>query len=199
MHVSRHEDHYWAEDQMHGKKKTNAKMLWMVENLIPCMWIRLIIFLITRLFLSLCSPPVREQDAVGIVRGGTVLPGLLFFAHFKSEVMGHFRRLLLHTPNCQYAVITKGPFPLEISIAYVHCTQNYKAALDVLRVSQWTELCDSMCFDIAALLTDRQRFCVILHPVHAGKTWSTCSHNLRFNEEKLQTHWEGNYGFLNRC
>lgn len=83
------------------------------------------------LSLSLCSPPVREQNAIGIVRGGTVLPGLLLFTHFKSEVMGHFGRLLLHTPNCQYTVITKGPFSLEISTAYVHCTQNYKAVLGV--------------------------------------------------------------------
>lgn len=104
-------------------------MLLMLQNLIVCLWIRPIFSLIICLFLALppCSPSVHEQNATGIIRGGTVLLGLFLCTHFKSEVMGHFRRLLLHTHNCQYTVITKGPFSSEISIAYVHCTQ--KAAL----------------------------------------------------------------------
>lgn len=48
------------------------------------------------LLLSPCSPRVHEQNTIGIIRGGTVLLGLLLSTHFKSEVMGHFRRLLLH-------------------------------------------------------------------------------------------------------
>ena len=128
MHISKHIDLHWAKDQTQRgrKKRMTDKILLMVENLILCLWISLIFFPIICLFLSLCSPPVREQNAADIVRGGTVLPGLLLFTHFKSEVMGHFRRLLLHTPNCQYTVITKGPFSSEISTAYVHCTHNYK-------------------------------------------------------------------------
>lgn len=128
MHVSEHANLYWAEGQMQGGKKSLNNRMWLIEeNLIPCRWKGLIFFPIICLSLSLCSPPVREQNAVGSVTGGTVLPGLLRFTHFKSEVMGHFRRLLLHTPNCQYTVITKGPFSLEISIAYVPRTQNHKA------------------------------------------------------------------------
>lgn len=117
MHVSQRVDFYWAKDQIQIKKGMNAKMLLTVENVILWLWIKLILNPIICLFHSLCNHPVREQNAIGIVRGGTVLPGLLLCTHFKSEVMGHFRRLLLHTPNCQYTVITKGPLSSEISIA----------------------------------------------------------------------------------
>lgn len=111
MHVSRNIYFYKAKPYPHIEIKKKDEC-WNIINVrksdsVPLNKINFLCFNLP--LLRLCSLPVREQNATGIVRGGTVLPALLLCTHLKLEVMEHFRRLLLHTPNCQYTVITKGP------------------------------------------------------------------------------------------
>lgn len=88
----------------------------MVEYWILCLWIRLIFLL---KFLSFFLPPSWPDDTNSIRAEDCIARPLIFYT-LKSEVMVHFRVLLLHTPSCQYTVITNGPFSSEIKIAYMH-------------------------------------------------------------------------------